>query len=86
MVSRRGSLLLQTCTHPGGWRGGGLPSTASKLGLGCRNPRVCHIWALGGGAVVSVVGVLALGPLLGVGQKGTYMAWTRGSDHALEAC
>ena len=39
-----------------------------------------------GGAVVSVVGVLALGPLLGVGQKGTDMAWTRGSDHALEAC
>ena len=47
MVSRRGSLPLQTCTHPEGWRGGGLPSTASKLGLGCRNPRVHHIWALG---------------------------------------
>ena len=39
-----------------------------------------------GGAVVSVVGVLALGPRLGVGEKGTDMARTRGSDRALEAC
>ena len=44
--------LPPDCMHPGGWRGGGLPSTASKLGLGCRNPRVHHIWALGEGGRV----------------------------------
>lgn len=44
-----------------------------------------HGWALGGPGV-SVVGMLALGPLLGVGEKGTDMAWTRGNDRALEAC
>ena len=35
---------------------------------------------------MSVVGMLGLGPLSGVGEKDTDMAWTAGSDHALEAC
>ena len=49
------------------------------MGVPCMGPR----WGWVG---VSTVGMLAPGPLLGVGEKGTDMAGTRGSDHALEAC
>lgn len=60
MVSRRGLLLFQTCMHPRGWREGVSPSTASELGHGCQEP-----WVGPGARCVSVVGMLALGPLLG---------------------
>ena len=69
---------------PWGLEGRVLPSTASELEPGCHG---CAMYGPSGrGAGVSTVGMLALGPLLGVGEKGTDMAGTRGSDHALEAC
>ena len=71
---------------PWGLEGRGPALNSIKAGAGVQEPPGVPHMGPRGGAVVSVVGVLALGPLLGVGQKGTYMAWTRGSDHALEAC
>ena len=87
MVSKRGSLPLQTCAHPGGWRGGFCPQQHQSWNRGART-HGCAVYgpSVGGGVGVSTVGMLAPGPLLGVGEKGTDMAGTRGSDHALEAC
>lgn len=72
---------------PWGLEGRGPALNSIKAGAGVQEPTGApHMGPRGGGAGVSVVGMLGLGPLSGVGEKDTDMAWTAGSDHALEAC